>query len=669
MPLLTLTDISLAYGLHPLLAHTDFQIESGERVCLVGRNGTGKSSLFRVITGAVVPDDGERWCPEGVRIAHLEQEVPADSDDTIYESVARGLGEAGGWLSEYHHLAQQVGSSPERLPEMSALQARIEAQGAWALGHRVDTVLSHLNLPADRAIRDCSGGIRRQVMLARALVSEPDLLLLDEPTNHLDIAAIAWLEDYLLTYRGAVMFITHDRTFLRHLATRIVELDRGKLTSFPGDFNDYLRKKDEMLEIEARAAAKFDKKLAEEEVWIRQGVKARRTRNEGRVRALQALRTERARRQEVMGRATLSVDSGALSGKLVVDVRGVSFQYGEGANATSVSRAPRLDPISERWVVRDFSTHILRGDRIGIVGPNGSGKSTLLKLILGELEPTRGKVVLGTRLQIAYFDQHRRLLDPEKSVRDNLSEGTNYVNVRGRSRHVIGYLKDFLFPPERIDSPVKALSGGERNRLLLARLFTQPCNMMVLDEPTNDLDVDTLELLEELLSEYDGTLLLVSHDRTFLDNVVTSTLVFETANRPSLACGPRLGPIGEGDGRVSEYVGGYEDWLRQRTSAPVSEPKRSSLPPKPVETVLTKSEFAAGGKRKLSYKEQRELASLPAQIQALEAEQAALNDRVSDSGFYQQDKTAITETLSRAHELKTALETAYARWEELENAV
>ena len=632
MPLLTLTDISLAYGLHPLLAYTDFQIESGERVCLVGRNGTGKSSLFRVITGAVVPDDGERWCPEGLRIAHLEQEVPADSDDTIYESVARGLGEAGGWLSEYHHLAQQVGSSPERLPELSALQTRIEARGAWALGHRVDTVLSHLNLPADRAIHDCSGGIRRQVMLARALVSEPDLLLLDEPTNHLDIAAIAWLEEYLLAYRGAVMFITHDRTFLRHLATRIVELDRGKLTSFPGEYDTYLRKKDEMLEVEARAAAKFDKKLAEEEVWIRQGVKARRTRNEGRVRALQALRTERARRQEVMGRATLSVDSGALSGNLVVDVRGVSFKY------------------EDRWVVRDFSTHILRGDRIGIVGPNGSGKSTLLKLILGELEPTQGQVVLGTRLQIAYFDQHRRLLDPEKSVRDNLSEGTNYVNVRGKSRHVIGYLKDFLFPPERIDSPVKALSGGERNRLLLARLFTQPCNMMVLDEPTNDLDVDTLELLEELLAEYDGTLLLVSHDRAFLDNVVTSTLVFE------------------GDGHIGEYVGGYEDWLRQRASIPVSDTKRSAPSSKPVDPGTAKSERPAGAKRKLSYKEQRELESLPAQIQAFEAELAALSARVSDGGFYQQDKAVITETLTRLQDLKAALETAYSRWEALEGA-
>ncbi len=683
MPLLTLTDISLAYGLHPLLAHTDFQIDSGERVCLVGRNGTGKSSLFRVITGAVVPDDGKRWCPEGLRIAHLEQEVPADSDETIYESVARGLGEAGAWLGEYHHLAQLMGTSPERLPELSALQARIEARGAWALGHRVDTVLSHLQLPPDRAIRDCSGGIRRQVMLARALVSEPDLLLLDEPTNHLDIAAIAWLEDYLLAYRGAVMFITHDRTFMRHLATRIVELDRGEMTSFPGDFADrseargarqgsrdcafdtYLRKKDEMLEIEARAAAKFDKKLAEEEVWIRQGVKARRTRNEGRVRALQALRTERARRQEVMGRATLSVDSGALSGKLVVDVRGVSFKYKEGASATHLisgrgseasrdsdtSRAPRLGPIGDRWVVRDFSTHILRGDRIGIVGPNGSGKSTLLKLILGELEPTQGQVVLGTRLQIAYFDQHRRLLDPEKSVRDNLSEGTNYVNVRGRSRHVIGYLKDFLFPPERIDSPVKALSGGERNRLLLARLFTQPCNMMVLDEPTNDLDVDTLELLEELLSEYDGTLLLVSHDRAFLDNVVTSTLVFE------------------GDGRVGEYVGGYEDWMRQRGNVSVADAKRPPSSPKTSEPAAAKSDRAAGAKRKLSYKEQRELESLPARIQALEAEQAVLSARASDSGFYQQDRAAITDTLNRMQELKSALETAYARWEELENVV
>ena len=647
MPLLTLTDVSLAYGLHPLLAHADFQIESGERVCLVGRNGTGKSTLFRVITGVATPDDGERWCPEGLRIAHLEQEVPADSDETVYESVAKGLGEAGTWLSEYHQLAQQVGASPERLPELSALQARIEAHGAWVLGHRVDTVLSHLQLPADRPIRDCSGGIRRQVMLARALVSEPDLLLLDEPTNHLDIAAIGWLEDYLRVYRGAVMFITHDRTFLRHLATRIVELDRGQLTSFPGDFADrneardarqgsrgcafdtYLRKKDEMLEIEARAAVKFDKKLSEEEAWIRQGVKARRTRNEGRVRALQALRQERAGRQDVMGRANFSVDSGASSGKLVVDVRGVGFQYGD------------------RWIVRDFSTHILRGDRIGIVGPNGSGKSTLLKLILGELEPSVGQVVLGTRLQIAYFDQHRRLLDPEKSVRDNLSEGGNYVNVRGRPRHVIGYLRDFLFPPERIDSPVKALSGGERNRLLLARLFTQPANMMVLDEPTNDLDVDTLELLEELLTEYEGTLLLVSHDRAFLDNVVTSTLVFE------------------GDGRVGEYVGGYEDWLRQRASRAVTQ-KREPATAKPADAA--RPESSAGGRRKLSYKEQRELELLPVQIQALEAEQAALNARVSDSGFYQQDKTAITETLTRLEELRIALVTAYARWEELEGA-
>jgi ATP-binding cassette subfamily F protein uup len=631
MPLLNLTNVSLAYGMHPLLAHADFQIETGERVCLIGRNGAGKSTLFRVITGAATPDDGERWCMDGLRIAHLEQEVPADSDESVYEAVARGLGEAGSWLTEYHQLALQVGAAPERLPELSLLQARIEAQGAWVLGHRVDTVLSHLNLPADRMIRDCSGGLRRQVMLARALVSEPDILLLDEPTNHLDIAAIAWLEDYLHAYRGAVMFITHDRTFLRNLATRIVELDRGRLTSFPGSLDTYLRKKDELLEIEARAAAKFDKKLAEEEAWIRRGVKARRTRNEGRVRALHALRAERARRQEVMGRVNLSVDSGALSGKLVVDVRGVSFRYGT------------------RTIVRDFSTHILRGDRVGIVGPNGSGKSTFLKLILGELAPTAGQVVLGTRLQVAYFDQHRRILDPEKSVRDNLCEGTNYVNVRGRSRHVIGYLRDFLFPPERVDSPVKALSGGERNRLLLARLFTQPCNLMVLDEPTNDLDVDTLELLEELLSEYDGTLLLVSHDRAFLDNVVTSTIVFE------------------GEGRVREYVGGYEDWLRQRASAPPSGARHGAAPPKPAPDVA-KVESPAGARRKLSYKEQRELETLPGRIEAWEAEQAELSARVGRSDFYLQDKTAIAAAMARLEELRASLETAYARWEELEGA-
>ena len=466
-------------------------------------------------------------------------------------------------------------------------------------------------------------------MLARALVSEPGLLLLDEPTNHLDINAITWLEKYLLSYNGAVIFITHDRTFVRRLATRIVELDRGRLVSFPGDFDTYLRKKDELLEIEERANAKFDKKLAEEETWIRRGIKARRTRNEGRVSALQAMRREKAQRLEVQGTARFGIDAGALSGRLVVDVRRVSFRFG-------------AEPI-----IRDLSTRILRGDRVGIIGPNGSGKSTLLRLILGELEPSSGEVVLGTRLQVAYFDQHRRTLDVEKTVRENMSD-SDYVMVRGRSRHVIGYLKDFLFPPERIDSPVNALSGGERNRLLLAKIFTQSANMMVLDEPTNDLDVDTLELLEELLAEYEGTLLLVSHDRSFLDNVVTSTLVFE------------------GEGRFREYAGGYQDWERYQRSIPeatVHAAKRASAPAISARPKIKPSDKP----RKLSYKEQRELEALPTKIERLETEQAELHERMCDSAFYRQPSEKISLTIERLEAVKLELEESYERWQTRES--
>ena len=623
--LVTLSNVSLAYGHHPLLHHADFSIDKGERVCLVGRNGAGKSTLMRVVSGVAVPDDGEVWRRDTLRIAHLEQDVPPDSDDTIYEAVAKGLGQLGALLTEYHRAALAAASDAAALARLTMAQARIEAAHGWNLSQKVETVLSRLNLPADKRIKDCSGGIRRQVMLARALVSEPDLLLLDEPTNHLDIAAIQWLEEYLLAYNGALIFITHDRTFLRHLATRIVELDRGRLTSFPGDFDRYLQKKEEMLEVEARAAAKFDKKLAEEEAWIRQGVKARRTRNEGRVRALETLRRARAERIDIAGRVSFDLDAGSTSGKLVVDVRKVSFKYGE------------------RYIVRDFSTHILRGDRIGIVGPNGSGKSTLLKLILGELPPTEGQVVVGTRLSVGYFDQHRRQLDPNKTVRENLGEGRDYIDVRGRSRHVIGYLKDFLFPPARIDSPVKSLSGGERNRLLLAKLFTLPANMLVLDEPTNDLDVDTLELLEELLAEYEGTLLLVSHDRAFLDNVVTSTLVFE------------------GDGNVREYVGGYEDWLRQRGAArgtPAPVPARRQETPRDVPN--------AEQKKKLTYKEQQELTALPGRIEAMETEMRTLEQHTGEAEFYRQDKARIAETLTRLDQLRVELEQAYMRWEQLE---
>jgi ABC transport system ATP-binding/permease protein len=629
MPLLRLDKISLAYGHLPLLFHVDFQIDAGERVCLVGRNGAGKTTLFRVITGTAVPDEGEVWRAETLRVAHLEQEVPPDTEQTIFEVVAGGLGEIGALLTEYHN-AGDGAEAAERasLQRLAQLQARIEAGGGWNINRKVETVLTRLNLPRAVRLADCSGGTRRQVMLARALVSEPDLLLLDEPTNHLDINAITWLEKFLLNFNGAVMFITHDRTFARRLATRIIELDRGRLSSFPGDFDAYFKRKDDLLEIEERASAKFDKKLGEEEAWIRRGVKARRTRNEGRVRALQAMRREKAQRLEAQGKARFGIGVGIQSGRLVVDVRRVSFCYGD------------------QMIIRDLSTRIQRGDRVGIVGPNGSGKSTLLKLVLGELTPTSGDVVLGTRLQLAYFDQHRRVLDPEKTVRENLSD-SDYVTVRGRSRHVIGYLKDFLFSPLRIDSPVQALSGGERNRLLLAKIFTQSANMLVLDEPTNDLDVDTLELLEELLAEYEGTLLLVSHDRTFLDNVVTSTLVFE------------------GDGRFNEYAGGYDDWERYQRQIPDAAAQTRKRAPAPSPS--TRAEAKQEGKtRKLTYKEQRELEVLPGKIESLEEEQAGIQARMGDADFYRQASDEISAAVRRLEAVRQELEACYRRWQELE---
>jgi ATP-binding cassette subfamily F protein uup len=627
MPLLRFDAVSLAFGHLPLLAHVDFQIEQGERVCLLGRNGAGKTTLLRAITGAVLPDEGEIWRHDTLRIAHLEQEVPPDTEQTVYEVVAVGLGELGALLAEYHHATHEAdGAQRSTLQRMAELQARIDALGGWNINQKVETVLTRLGLPADERLASCSGGIRRQTMLARALVSEPDLLLLDEPTNHLDITAITWLEDFLLDYRGALIFITHDRMFLKHVATRIIELDRGKLISFSGDFETYLKKKEELLEIEARAAANFDKKLAEEEAWIRQGIKARRTRNEGRVRALQAMRRERSQRLELQGKVRFGLDAGVLSGKLVVDLRRVSFRYGNNV------------------IVRGLSTTILRGDRIGIIGPNGCGKSTLLKLILGEIGPSGGEIVMGSRLKLAYFDQHRRELDPEKTVRENMTDGSDYVTVQGRSRHVIGYLKDFLFPPQRIDSPVQALSGGERNRLLLAKIFTQSANMLVLDEPTNDLDVETLELLEDLLADYQGTLLLVSHDRTFLDHVVTSTLVFE------------------GEGKVREYAGGYEDWLRQSAAAPRKEAAgHASVPP-----AVAVAERRNNENRKLSYKEQRELEALPEKIESLEAEQAKLHTLMGDGNFYRQPSDKIAAAMDRLEAVKKELEECYTRWQSLE---
>jgi ATP-binding cassette subfamily F protein uup len=640
MALIKLDTVSLAYGHVALLDHVDFQIDANERICLVGRNGTGKSTLMQILRGTVIPDDGSVWRQQNMRLAYLAQEVPPDQTQSVFDVIAAGLEGVGELLAEYHHVALQLteGSTPGLMDRLATLQQALEDADGWRLEQRVEEVISRLQLPADMLLSELSGGLKRRVMLAQALVTEPDLLLLDEPTNHLDLAGIQWLEEFLLGWNGSLLFITHDRAFLQNLATRIVELDRGKLTSWPGDYQNYLQKREERLAIEADHNAKFDKRLSQEEAWIRQGIKARRTRNEGRVRALQALRRERNQRRDVQGKVKLDLDSGTSSGKIVVEVEHASVNYGD---------VP---------IVRDFSTRILRGDRIGIIGPNGAGKTTLLKLLLGEITPDSGTVRLGTKLQIAYFDQQRAQLDPELSVMDNLNYGSEMVTINGRQRHVMGYLQDFLFPPQRVRSPVSSLSGGERNRLLLARLFTQPANLLVMDEPTNDLDVETLELLEELLNDYDGTLLLVSHDRAFLDNVVTSTLVFE------------------GEAEVKEYVGGYSDWLRQRSGS-VAESQSADVHRDAGTAVTNKAETATRPTtkpevqpkpRKLSYKEQKELDELPAQLEALEAEQSALQLEINEPSFYQQDKATIEQTLQRLEAVGQQLDDCFQRWEALE---
>lgn len=638
MPLLKLDKANLAYGQRALLDHIDFQIDENERVCLVGRNGAGKSTLMRVITGEFALDDGERWCQPTLKIGYLAQDLDIDTEKTVYEIVTDGLEKIGHALSEYHATAKLIseldnGETDKKLSHrLDELQREIDSCQGWQISQRVETVISRLDLEADVPMKNLSGGYRRRVLLAQALVNEPDLLLLDEPTNHLDIAAINWIEQYLLGFKGSLLFITHDRTFLQNLATRIVDLDRGKIFSYPGDYKNFLNKREELLEIEAQKFAKFDKKLAEEETWIRKGIKARRTRNEGRVRALKALRNRRNERRERSGAVKMALDSGTMSGKMVMDLHHVKKSY------------------DEKTIVRSLTATVMRGDRIGIIGPNGSGKTTLLKLLLGELKPDSGKVRIGTKLQPAYFDQQRAILDPEKTVAENLGSGSDFVKVKGKDRHIIGYLKDFLFPPQQVKAKVKSLSGGERNRLLLARLFTQPSNLLVLDEPTNDLDVETLELLEELLSEYDGTLIVVSHDRTFLDNVVTSTFVFEN----------------EGD--VNEYVGGFEDWLMQRkSSASLFEPgkqvaKKENRAPSEDKPQTAKK---LPGKVKLTYKEQRALESLPAKIEELEAEKTLLDQEVSDPGFYQGDQDKIKEILIRLQVIGDELTGSYQQWEAL----
>jgi ATP-binding cassette subfamily F protein uup len=635
VPVVTLSRLSTAFGHLPLLDNSSLEVEPGERIAVIGRNGTGKSTLLKILNGDLEPDAGQIWRAPGLHSARLDQDVPLVSDRAVFDTVADGLGRQGELVKAYHHAAMAVSEDPTeaRLADLGRLQHELEEHDGWRTEQRVELIVDKLSLPADALVNTLSGGWKRRVMLARALVSEPGLLLLDEPTNHLDISAIDWLEALLADYPGAVVFVTHDRAFLRRLATRIVELDRGRLTSWPGNYDTFLAKKDAWLANEATANQKFDKKLAEEEAWIRQGIKARRTRDEGRVKALEAMRRDRAARRDVSGQVRLTVDAADRSGHIVFDVEDVSIALGG------------------KPVVRDFSTRITRGDRIGLIGPNGSGKTTLLRLLTGELRPDAGHVERGTNLDIVYFDQQREQLDPDRSVVDTVGDGNDTVMVGGQPRHVHGYLRDFLFPPERAQSPVRALSGGERNRLLLARLFTKPANVLILDEPTNDLDLDTLEVLEAQLAEFAGTILLVSHDRAFLDNVVTSVFVFE------------------GDGRIAEYVGGYSDWRRATGVGPrpgnrATAPVLRGTTPVPDATAGARTKRTTP--RKLSFKEKQELDALPARIETLEADIRAIETSLASPDFYREAPDVVRRAVDRRDQLHRELETVYARWTELD---
>ena len=623
--LISLKNIEFGIGGPPLLEAVDLDVEPGERVCLVGRNGAGKSTLLKLIDGELSPDDGEIVRGPGVRIARLQQEVPAEAEGSVFDRVAAGLGEVGVLLAEYHRLSQ----GEFDLDALAKVQEQIDAVDGWDLDAQVGRVLEKLDLDGELAFSDLSGGMKRRVALGQALVQQPDLLLLDEPTNHLDIESIEWLENFLLGFGGSLVFVTHDRRFLQALATRIVEIDRGQVTSWPGNWANYLRRVEERAHAEELENARFDKKLAEEEVWIRQGIKARRTRNEGRVRALKQLRQERAERRNRQGAVQMSVSNAEKSGKKVIQIRDLNFAYGD------------------QIMVRDFSTRVMRGDRVGLIGANGSGKSTLLKLMLGQLQPDSGDVELGTNLQIAYFDQHRSVLRDDWTTAENVSEGKDFVEIGGKQKHVIGYLQDFLFTPERARAPITKLSGGERNRLLLAKLFAKPSNLLVMDEPTNDLDAETLELLEERLAEYPGTLLLVSHDRVFLDNVITSSLVME------------------GNGQVGDYVGGYSDWQRQvkeRATRLAAETQSKADAPKPTARTPEKPR----PDNKLSYKLARELEQLPTKVESLEADIEALGKTMNDPDFFKQSPEKIAEATARVQRLQDELSAAYARWEELE---
>jgi ATP-binding cassette subfamily F protein uup len=633
MPLIALENISLAYGHVALLDAADFQLDGGERVGLIGRNGAGKSSLLKLLAGEQAPDDGRVWRAPNLKLGYVPQEPLLDGAHTVFEAVAQGLGNLRRVLLDYHavshDIAQPGADTGALLERMQDLQHELEAQNGWSAQARVETVMSRLALPQDKKISELSGGWKKRVALARALVAEPDVLVLDEPTNHLDFSAIEWLENLLNDFTGAVLFITHDRRFLDNVATRIVELDRGLLASFPGNFSTYQTRKADMLAAESAQNEKFNKFLAQEEVWIRKGVEARRTRNEGRVRRLEQLRRERAARREQSGTVSLNIDAGERSGKLVAELEHVGKSFGGTP------------------VVRDFSTRIQRGDKIGLLGPNGAGKTTLLRLILGEIAPDSGSVRQGTKLAVAYFDQLREQLDEEATLADIISQGSDFIEIGGEKKHVISYLGDFLFPPQRARAPVKSLSGGERNRLLLARLFTRPANVLVLDEPTNDLDIETLELLEELLLDYNGTLFLVSHDRAFLDNVVTSVIA------------------AEGDGEWREYAGGYQDWVRCRTQAasPEKTPAEKKIEPPPA----PKSPGAKPAARvKLSFGENRELQALPAHIEALEKEQHDIGTQLADGMLYRNAPDEAMRLQARHGEIDDLLLASLARWEELE---
>lgn len=633
MSLIKIEKAYLSYGLQVLLDEVDLVVEKGHRLCLIGRNGAGKSSLLKVIAGEVDLDKGDVILQNGIRIARLEQDLPDADDRLVFDSVACAFPGLGDLLSEYHHLAHSTDFNDATLARMEKLQHDIEARDGWSMQQKVESILTRLDLPADKYMRELSGGWRRRVALARALVLEPDVLLLDEPTNHLDIAAIDWLEKQLLNFNGALVFITHDRSLLQALATHIVELDRGYLRYWSGDYASYLVYREQALAEEARHNELFDKKLAEEEVWIRQGIKARRTRNEGRVRALKELRNVRAQRREVIGKANFALATGEASGKLVAELTNVSYSWGS------------------KPIVKNFSSAIIRGDRIGLVGANGAGKSTLLKLILGELQPQSGSVRLGTNLKVAYFDQLRDQLDLDKSAVDNVSEGRDFIEIDGKAKHIFSYLSDFLFSGERARTPLRALSGGERNRVLLAKLFSKSANLLVLDEPTNDLDVETLELLEEILTDYAGTVLLVSHDRAFLNNIVSSVIAFE------------------GRGNVLEYVGGYDDWIRQggkwtEADAPEESPKVQA--PAPVKAVVSQVANAPRSK-KLSYKLQKEFDDLPKKIEQAEQKVAEMKAVVGVGDFYTQSPKLIEEKLQALAQLELELETCFERWAELED--